>query len=76
MRSISLNVLDNRTHQAARSSDEDLGRVARHDVDRVVQRKLAGHNKRLADKGVKDPGRLAVHGLSYLREIDSGRQPL
>ena len=51
-------------------------RVARHDVDRVVQRKLARPIKRLADEGVKDPGRLTVYGLTYLREIDSGRQPL
>jgi len=44
--------------------------VARHDLDMQTRRGLARHIKRLADEGVQDPGRLTVHGLSYLRDLD------
>jgi hypothetical protein len=42
-------------------------KVARHDLDPLTRRDLARHIKRLAEGGVRDPGRLTVHGLSYLR---------
>ena len=45
-------------------------RVARHDLDTQMRRDLARHIKRLAEHGVRDPGRLTVHGLSYLQSID------
>jgi hypothetical protein len=44
--------------------------MARHDLDREMRRALARHIQRLADQGIHDPGRLTVHGLSYLRELD------
>jgi hypothetical protein len=42
-------------------------RVARHDVDAPTRHDLARHIKQLAEDGVRDPSRLTVHGLSYLR---------
>lgn len=48
-------------------------KVARHDLDQRMRRDLARHIKRLARQGVDDPGRLTVHGLSYLRKLD--REP-
>jgi hypothetical protein len=42
--------------------------VARHDLDMRTRRGLAQHIKRLAEEGVRDPSRLTVHGLSYLRD--------
>jgi hypothetical protein len=45
-------------------------RVARHDLDPPTRRDLARHIKQLAERGVRDPGRLTVHGLSYLRDRD------
>jgi hypothetical protein len=44
--------------------------VARHDLDLQTRRGLARHIKRLADEGVRDPNRLTVHGLSYLRDLE------
>ena len=44
--------------------------MARHDLDLRTRRGLARHIKRLAEEGVQDPGRLTVHGLSYLRDMD------
>lgn len=44
--------------------------VAQHDLDMQARRGLARHIKRLADEGVQDPGRLTVHGLSYLRALE------
>src|ERR1700761_4596633 len=48
-------------------------RVAGHDLDHQARRALARHIQGLANQGVRDPGRLTVHGLSYLRKLD--RQP-
>ena len=48
-------------------------RVSRHELDQRMRRDLARHIKRLAEQGVDDPGRLTVHGLSYLRKLD--REP-
>jgi hypothetical protein len=48
-------------------------RVARHDLDQGMRRDLARHIRRLAEQGVRDPGRLTVCGLSYLRELDRQR---
>jgi hypothetical protein len=48
-------------------------RVAGHDLDHGMRRALARHIQGLADQGVRDPGRLTVHGLTYLRQLD--RQP-
>jgi hypothetical protein len=48
-------------------------RVARHDLDQGMRRDLARHIRRLAEEGVRDPGRLTVCGLSYLRELDRQR---
>jgi hypothetical protein len=45
-------------------------KVAKHDLDPRTRRDLARHIKRLAAQGVDDPGRLTVHGLSYLRKLD------
>jgi hypothetical protein len=45
-------------------------KVARHEPDQQMRRALARHIKRLAEQGVDDPGRLTVHGLSYLRKLD------
>jgi hypothetical protein len=45
-------------------------RVARHDLDVQTRRDLARHIKRLAERGVRDPDRLTVHGLSYLQGRD------
>ena len=42
-------------------------KVARHDLDAPTRRDLARHIKQLAERGVRDPSRLTVHGLSYLR---------
>jgi hypothetical protein len=41
--------------------------VSRHDLDMPTRRNLARHIKALAEQGTEDPGRLTVHGLSYLR---------
>ena len=41
--------------------------MTRHDLDRRTQRELARHIKKVAEQGTQDPGRLTVHGLSYLR---------
>ena len=48
-------------------------RMSRHDLDHQARRALARHIQGLADQGVRDPGRLTVHGLSYLRKLE--RQP-
>ena len=45
-------------------------RVARHDLDARMRRDLARHIKQLVERGVRDPSRLTVHGLSYLRSRD------
>lgn len=45
-------------------------RVARHELDARTRRELARHIRQLAKRGVKDSGRLTVHGLSYLRHLD------
>jgi hypothetical protein len=45
-------------------------KMARHDLDPRTRRDLARHIRRLAEQGVEDPGRLTVHGLSYLRKLD------
>jgi hypothetical protein len=37
------------------------------DLDMRTQRGLARHIKQVAEQGTQDPGRLTVHGLSYLR---------
>jgi hypothetical protein len=50
------------------------GAVSRHDADRETRRKLAKHIVRLCDWGERDPNRLTVHGLTYLRRHDSARQ--
>jgi hypothetical protein len=42
--------------------------MTRHDLDRRTQRELARHIKKMAEQGTQDPGRLTVHGLSYLRD--------
>ena len=47
-------------------------RVARHELDQHTRRQLARHIKGLAEQGVQDPGRLTVHGLSYLRKLERG----
>ena len=41
--------------------------MTRQDLDRRTQRELARHIKKVAEQGTQDPGRLTVHGLSYLR---------
>jgi hypothetical protein len=41
--------------------------LARHGVDLWTRRDLARHIKKLAEQGLEDPGRLTVHGLSFLR---------
>jgi hypothetical protein len=41
--------------------------MTRHELDMRTQRELARHIKRMAEEGTRDPGRLTVHGLSYLR---------
>jgi hypothetical protein len=45
-------------------------KMARHELDPRMRRDLARHIRRLAEQGVDDPGRLTVHGLSYLRKLD------
>lgn len=45
-------------------------KVARHELDPRMRRDLARHMRGLAEQGVDDPGRLTVHGLSYLRKLD------
>jgi len=50
-------------------------KVSRHDLEPGMLRGLAKHMKHLADEGVRDPTRLTVHGLSYLREFDGKRKP-
>ena len=49
-------------------------RVAGHDLNHQMRRALARHIQGLAEQGVRDPARLTVHGLSYLRQLD--RKPL
>jgi hypothetical protein len=44
--------------------------VTRHDLDMPTRRDLARHIKALAEQETQDPGRLTVHGLSYLRARD------
>ena len=51
-------------------------KVARHDLDPRTRRDLARHIKRLVEGGVRDPGRLTVHGLSYLRSRDRDCGPV
>ena len=41
--------------------------MTRHDLDMRTQRELARHIKKMAEQGTQDPGRLTVHGLSYLQ---------
>jgi hypothetical protein len=41
--------------------------VTKHDLDMQTQRDLARHIKKVAERETQDPGRLTVHGLSYLR---------
>jgi hypothetical protein len=41
--------------------------MTRHDLDMQTQRDLARHIRKVAEQGTQDPGRLTVHGLSYLR---------
>jgi len=48
-------------------------RMARHDLDQSMRRDLARHIRGLAEQGIRDPGRLTVCGLSYLRELDRQR---
>ncbi|MGJ4939857.1 hypothetical protein ACQR1W_04735 [Bradyrhizobium sp. HKCCYLS1011] len=50
-------------------------RVARHDLDQGTRRELARHIRGLAEQGVRDPGRLTVCGLSYLRQLERQRAP-
>ena len=45
-------------------------RVARHDLDAQTRRDVARHIKGLAQQGEQHPGRLTVHGLSYLRRLE------
>jgi hypothetical protein len=45
-------------------------KVARHELDPRMRRDLARHIRQLAGQGIDDPGRLTVHGLSYLRKHD------
>lgn len=47
-------------------------KVARHNPGTQARRGLARHIKNLVDQGVRDPGRLTVYGLSYLRDQDQG----
>jgi hypothetical protein len=47
-------------------------KVARHNPGTQARRGLARHIKNLVEQGVRDPGRLTVHGLSYLRDQDQG----
>jgi hypothetical protein len=44
--------------------------MTRHDLDLSTQRDLARHIKAVAEHETQDPGRLTVHGLSYLRARD------
>jgi hypothetical protein len=41
--------------------------LVRHGVDVGTQRDVARHVQRLADRGMKDPGALTVHALSFLQ---------
>jgi hypothetical protein len=41
--------------------------MTRHDLDMQTQRDLARYIKRVAEQETQDPGRLTVHGLSFLR---------
>lgn len=41
--------------------------VTKHDLDMQTQRDLARYIKKVAERETQDPGRLTVHGLSYLR---------
>lgn len=49
-------------------------RVAGCRPDDELRRELARHIKRLAEQGVDDSNRLTVHGLTYLRAREQGRQ--
>lgn len=49
-------------------------RVAGHRPDDELRRELARHIKRLADQGIQDSNQLTVHGLSYLRTCEQGRE--
>jgi hypothetical protein len=46
------------------------GAVSKHGADRETRLKLARHIVRLCDWGERDPNRLTVHGLTYLRTHD------
>ena len=48
--------------------------VARHGCDLGTRRGLARHVLRLCACGERNPGRLTVHGLSYLRTHDLKRK--
>jgi hypothetical protein len=50
-------------------------KVARHDLDHGTRRDLARHMKGLADRGLRDPNRLTVLGLSYLRKLERQAGP-
>jgi len=47
--------------------------MVRHDLDQGTRRGLARHIRGLVEQGVKDPSRLTVCGLSYLRQLDRER---
>jgi hypothetical protein len=48
------------------------GAVAHHGCDRPTRQGLARHVLRLCACGERNPGRLTVHGLAYLRNRDRG----
>jgi hypothetical protein len=48
--------------------------MTRHDLDVRTQRDLARHIKALAEQGTQDPGRLTVHGLSYLQARERSKE--
>lgn len=41
--------------------------MTRRELDMQAQRDVARHIRAVAEQGTDDPGRLTVHGLSYLR---------
>ena len=49
--------------------------MTRHELDMQTQRDLARHIKKVAEQGTQDPGRLTVHGLSYLRARERNSKP-
>jgi hypothetical protein len=44
--------------------------ITKHTLDLRTRRELARHIKTVAEQGTQDPGRLTVHGLTYLHARD------